>query len=391
MVPQSKRRYRYYEILELSQNATQEDIKRAWRKLAKRYHPDGHLDLEEKKKAEQRFKKINAAFEVLSNPGERAKYDSSPAECPQCWTHEVIQTTEAQWRCRHCGCKFIPSRDYEVIEQLAAAEIKVFPDRLRVYLALFQTTQCSWCRRFYTQPMLCPERGLHSNCFFFDGLSETERRWLISDEKWWWRMVDMILEVRDRGIMAKCREPGCFALNPNPKKSVCWRCGHDSLRCPDRKCEARPILRYNIEQDYWKCPSAGHGAKYVYRIKKRAPEPVVTDEICPNCGRNLYYDTQLLLWRCKNPECRRIYTHQDLAKVGKKTKGGATSASHTAHGGAVDLGRGKANTGRAGSVSGDFKSSEKSKGTPFPVKKIAIAVVVIIVVFIVVAVLLRGS
>ncbi len=63
----------YYKILGLSKNATKEDIKKAYRKLARKYHPDVNPGDAE---AEKKFKEINEANEVLSNPENRAKYDT---------------------------------------------------------------------------------------------------------------------------------------------------------------------------------------------------------------------------------------------------------------------------------------------------------------------------
>lgn len=305
------RRYRYYEVLEVATNATQDEIRRAYRKLAKMYHPDVNPNPE----AHEKFKTINEAYEVLSDPTRRAAYDNSPAECPVCWTYEVIQTIGTQFRCRRCGCKFDPSRVSEIIEQVEKAAI---PERLRKVVRIFQTTQCSWCRRFYTQPFLCPYSRLQSNCVSFDRLGDEERRGLLGDEKWWWRMVDMIQQVQERGIMAKCRE--CGALNPNPQKSVCWQCGKDTLRCPNPKCEAKPILRYYIKEDIWKCPNASCSKKFAYRPKRRVVEPTITQETCPNCGKNLYYDAELLLWKCLNRECKHIYTYQDLCSKQPRTQ-----------------------------------------------------------------------
>lgn len=312
------RAYRYYEILEISRNATQDEIRRAYLKLAKIYHPDVNPDA----KAHEKFKKINEAYEILSDPTRRSSYDNSPAECPVCWTHEVIQTTEIHWRCRHCGCKFDPSRVSEIIEQVEKAAI---PERLRNVLRIFQTTQCSWCRKFYTQPFLCPYSRLQSSCISFDRLGNEERGQLLGDKKWWWRMADMIQQVQERGIMAKCRE--CGALNPNPQKAVCWHCGRNTLCCPH--CREAPILRYDIERDFWKCPNAGCGKKFALRPKKRVVEPTLSQEICPNCGKNLYYDAELLLWRCSNRNCRHIYTYQDLESQRAHRKAGPKETGQT--------------------------------------------------------------
>ncbi len=62
----------YYEILGVSRDATQEEIKRAFRRLARKYHPDVNPG---DKEAEEKFKLINEAFEVLSDPEKRAAYD----------------------------------------------------------------------------------------------------------------------------------------------------------------------------------------------------------------------------------------------------------------------------------------------------------------------------
>ncbi len=62
----------YYEILGVDRNASQEEIKRAYRRLAKKYHPDLNKS---DKDAEERFKEISEAYEVLSDPDKRANYD----------------------------------------------------------------------------------------------------------------------------------------------------------------------------------------------------------------------------------------------------------------------------------------------------------------------------
>src|SRR5580692_6563978 len=62
----------YYDILGVAPDASGEEIKRAYRALARRHHPDVAAD---KSKAEHRFKEINEAYEVLSDPNKRAQYD----------------------------------------------------------------------------------------------------------------------------------------------------------------------------------------------------------------------------------------------------------------------------------------------------------------------------
>jgi curved DNA-binding protein len=60
-----------YDTLEVSQNASESEIKKAYRKLARKYHPDVCKEAE----CEEKFKEINAAYEVLSDPEKKAQYD----------------------------------------------------------------------------------------------------------------------------------------------------------------------------------------------------------------------------------------------------------------------------------------------------------------------------
>lgn len=62
-----------YKILEIDKGATQEDIKKAYRKLSLKYHPDHNPG---DKEAEEKFKEINMANAILSNPEKRAQYDN---------------------------------------------------------------------------------------------------------------------------------------------------------------------------------------------------------------------------------------------------------------------------------------------------------------------------
>jgi len=70
----------YYKILGVSKKASQDEIKKAYRKLAVKYHPDKNQN---DKKAEERFKEISEAYEVLKDPEKRKRYDELGAN----WKH----------------------------------------------------------------------------------------------------------------------------------------------------------------------------------------------------------------------------------------------------------------------------------------------------------------
>ena len=62
----------YYEVLGVEKGASEEELKKAYRRLAKQYHPDLHPN---DKEAEEKFKEINEAYDVLKDPDKRARYD----------------------------------------------------------------------------------------------------------------------------------------------------------------------------------------------------------------------------------------------------------------------------------------------------------------------------
>ena len=64
----------YYKTLGVKRNAPSQEIRRAFRDLARKYHPD----VNKSKQAEKKFKEINEAYEVLSNAEKRGHYDTEP-------------------------------------------------------------------------------------------------------------------------------------------------------------------------------------------------------------------------------------------------------------------------------------------------------------------------
>ncbi len=82
----------YYKILGVSKNASEKEIKNAYRKLARKYHPDLNPD---NKEAERKFKEINEAHEVLANKENRKKYDKYGKD----WKHgEEFEKAQQQQR-----------------------------------------------------------------------------------------------------------------------------------------------------------------------------------------------------------------------------------------------------------------------------------------------------
>src|SRR5574344_3032106 len=71
----------YYEVLGVDKNATDEELKKAYRKMAKKYHPDANPD--NPKEAESKFKEVNEAYETLSDSQKRKMYDQFGPDGPQ--------------------------------------------------------------------------------------------------------------------------------------------------------------------------------------------------------------------------------------------------------------------------------------------------------------------
>ncbi len=79
----------YYKIMGVSKNATQDEIKRAHRKLARKYHPD----VSKEENAEAKFKEVGEAYEVLKDPQKRAAYDRMGGQ----WQHGQNFTPPPDW------------------------------------------------------------------------------------------------------------------------------------------------------------------------------------------------------------------------------------------------------------------------------------------------------
>lgn len=84
----------YYKILGVPKNASESDIKKAYRKLARKYHPDLNPN---DKEAEKKFKEINEANEVLSNPENRKKYDQYGKDWQHAEAFEQARQSQQQY------------------------------------------------------------------------------------------------------------------------------------------------------------------------------------------------------------------------------------------------------------------------------------------------------
>ena len=102
----------YYEILQVSSKASKEIIEKAFKTLAKKYHPDANA-LEKKEWAEERFKKINAAYEILSNQEKRQKYDEEINRNIQYAEHEKIKKLYEQNEALRKELDYLKARQME--------------------------------------------------------------------------------------------------------------------------------------------------------------------------------------------------------------------------------------------------------------------------------------
>ena len=81
----------YYDILGISKGASAAEIKKAYRKMAVKYHPDKNPD---DKSAEEKFKEAAEAYEVLSDPDKKARFDRNTTLAPKSRQRSI---SEASW------------------------------------------------------------------------------------------------------------------------------------------------------------------------------------------------------------------------------------------------------------------------------------------------------
>src|SRR3954452_5937719 len=84
----------YYKTLGVDKSATEEEIKKAYRKLARKYHPDLNPN---DKEANKKFQQINEANEVLSDPEKRKKYDQYGKDWKHAEEFEKAKKSRQQW------------------------------------------------------------------------------------------------------------------------------------------------------------------------------------------------------------------------------------------------------------------------------------------------------
>ena len=102
----------YYKVLEIPKTASESDIKKAYRKLARKYHPDLHPN---EAAANNRFQQINEANEVLSDPEKRKKYDKFGAD----WKHaDQFEAAEQQRTHRQRGRQQAPDDFSDFFESM---------------------------------------------------------------------------------------------------------------------------------------------------------------------------------------------------------------------------------------------------------------------------------
>jgi len=115
----------YYDILGVRENATQEEIKKAYRELVRKYHPDKFTGAA-RELAEEKLKQINEAYEVLSDPQKRAQYDSMFNSQPS--------TDDNLASLLFSIGKYLEAQDWKRVSSLCEEAKKKFPLSPEIYV-----------------------------------------------------------------------------------------------------------------------------------------------------------------------------------------------------------------------------------------------------------------
>jgi DnaJ family protein C protein 11 len=107
----------YYTFFNIPRDATNEEINNAYRRNSRLYHPDKHLDPDRKKEAEILFNKTKKAYEVLSNPHQRAIYDNLGTHGLETEGWEIVQRTKTPQEIREEYERLARERDERKLQQ----------------------------------------------------------------------------------------------------------------------------------------------------------------------------------------------------------------------------------------------------------------------------------
>jgi len=153
----------YYEVLGVDRNSTPEEIKKKYREKVKKYHPDRYTDPELRKAAEEKFKEIQEAYDVLSDSRKKSTYDvggnvSNSRNRSDYGSYDYYLTTIQS---------YLQRRQYENAERVAVQTIKMNPERYEAYMFLGLT---HYSTRNFTRACVDFEksesRGMKQHQFF---------------------------------------------------------------------------------------------------------------------------------------------------------------------------------------------------------------------------------